>query len=378
MNIAIIGAGIGGLTTAIALRKIGIYAHVFEQATTFQPIGAGIGIGSNAMLALQNLGVASEILAAGMPLHEQRFYNSNMQLMNTIDFTLLKKRFGEETIAIQRADLHAALFNAIVSKYIHLNHRVTHFSKHSSTVSVTFNDSIVKKFDYVIAADGLHSIFRQKLIPESKPRYANYTCWRGITENVKNIQPHVSSEAWATFGRFGWAPLKDNAVYWFACINAPENDKQFHNFDKRAVAKHFSRYSKTVEQIILRTENEYFLHHDLYDIKPIKNYAHENVLLLGDAAHATTPNMGQGAGQAIEDAYVLMETLKEVPSINDAFKLYEKKRWKKTKKVITLSRQIGWAAQWSHPLLVKARDTIFPFIPKQLLFWRLTFLFKDT
>lgn len=377
MNIAIIGAGIGGLTTAIALRKIGINAHVYEQATSFQPIGAGIGIGSNAMLALQNLGVASEVLAFGMPLHEQRFFDSNMQLMNTIDFTLLKKRFGEETIAIQRADLHAALFNAIDAKYIHLNHRVTQFSPRLSTVTITFNDEFVKEFDYVIAADGLHSIFRQTLIPRSRPRYANYTCWRGITKSVKNIEPHLSSEAWATFGRFGWAPLKDDSVYWFACINAKEDDDHFRKYTKKDVAEHFSQYSSEVEQIILQTEDEYFLHHDLYDIKPIKNYVHGNILLLGDAAHATTPNMGQGAGQAIEDAYVLMESLKETSSIKRAFKLYEWRRWRKAKKVITLSRQIGWAAQWSHPMLVKARDIIFSFIPKQLLFWRLTFLFKN-
>lgn len=377
MKIAIIGAGIGGLTTAIALRKIGIDAHVYEQTASFQPIGAGIGIGSNAMLILQKLNVATDVLAAGMPLHEQRFYNANMQLMNTIDFTLLKDRFGEETIAIQRADLHTALFEAFDPNDIYLNHRVTHLSQQASKVIVTFNDTIHKTFDYVIAADGIHSIFRQTMIPTSKPRYANYTCWRGITKNIKHVQPHISSEAWAPFGRFGWAPLKNDAVYWFVCVNASENDEHFQRFDKLDVAKHFAKYSKQVEQLILQTENEYFLHHDLYDIRPIKKYAYGNILLLGDAAHATTPNMGQGAGQAIEDAYVLMESLQKTCSIEKAFKRYEQKRWKKARKVITLSRQIGWAAQWSHPILVKARDMIFPLIPKQLLFWRLTFLFKD-
>ena len=376
MNIAIIGGGIGGLAAAAGLHKIGMKAHVYEQASSFKPIGAGIGIGSNAMLALQKIGVAEDIIKAGMPLHEQHFLNEKFEMMNSIDFTLLKEKFGEENIAIQRADLHRALFQSVDPSYIHFQHEVTDFTQNEDQVMVTFNGQEKKSFDYVIAADGIHSVFRQMLVPHSKPRYANYTCWRGTTKNNGDVLAHISSEAWSKQGRFGWAPLYNGDVYWFACVNAPELDDYYASLEKNGVANLFSHFPPPVERLIVEAENDSFLHHDLYDIQPLNTFVYGRILLLGDAAHATTPNMGQGAGQAMEDAYELMHALHTEHSIEAAFARFDIRRVQKTKKVIQLSRQIGWAAQWEHPLLVSFRNMVFPFVPKSLLFHRLTFLFK--
>lgn len=376
MNIAIIGGGIGGLATAVGLHNIGINAHVYEQASSFKPLGAGIGIGSNVMLALNKLGVREDILKSGTALHEQRFLNGHFKVMNTIDFTLLKKRFGEENITIERADLHEALFNAVDPAYFHFNKKVKRFEQTNESVTLFFTDGSEKIVDYVIAADGIYSVFRQTLIPTSTPRYAGYTCWRGITKNKEDVPLHLSSEAWSKQGRFGWAPLYNGDVYWFACVNAKEKDPHYRALDKSGVAKQFTHLSPTVERLISETKDAYFLHHDIYDIKPLSTFVYNRICLLGDAAHATTPNMGQGAGQSIEDAYELMQAIKRTSTITDAFRIYDEKRVKKTKKVIDLSRQIGWAAQWENPFLIAFRNTFFPLIPKSLLFWRLTFLFK--
>ena len=376
MKIAIVGGGIGGLATAVGLHKIGINAHVYEQAHSFKPLGAGIGIGSNVMIALNKLGVGKDVLKSGMSLKEQRFLNDNFQVMNTIDFTLLKERFGEENITIQRADLHQALYEAVDPTYFHFNKGVEHFEQTSDNVTLRFTDGTEKEVDYVIAADGIHSIFRQALLPSSLPRYAGYTCWRGITKNKDDVPLHISSEAWSTKGRFGWAPLHNGDVYWFACINAKEKDPHYRRLDPHSVAEEFAHFPRVVQRLIGETYHDYFLHHDIYDIKPLSTYIYNRICLLGDAAHATTPNMGQGAGQSIEDAYELMNAMKNAPTIADAFKQYDNKRVKKANKVIKLSRQIGWAAQWEHPLLIAFRNTVFPFVPKSLLFWRLTFLFK--
>ncbi len=376
MNVAIIGGGIGGLTTAIGLHKIGIKAHVYERAHSFKPLGAGIGIGSNVMRALEKLGVRDDILKSAMPLAEQRFLNGHFNVMNIIDFTLLKKRFGEENITIERADLHKALFDAIDPAYVHFNKHVQSFEQSMDKVTIHFTDGSKEIVDYVIAADGIHSIFRKTLLPSSRPRYAGYTCWRGITKNKDDVPHHISSEAWSKRGRFGWAPLHKENVYWFACVNAQENDPYYQTLDKLEVAETFAHFSPTVKRLIQETYDDYFLHHDIYDIKPLQTFIYERICLLGDAAHATTPNMGQGAGQSIEDAYELMMAIKNRPTMQDAFKQYNQKRLKKTTKVINVSRQIGWAAQWDNPFAVAFRDTVFPFVPKSLLFSRLTFLFK--
>lgn len=376
MKIAIIGGGIGGLSTAVGLQKLGINVDIYEQAHTFKPLGAGIGIGSNAMVALRKLGVGEDVLKSGIPLYQQRFLNEKFKVMNTIDFTLLKKRFGEENIAIQRADLHEALYCAIDPSTFHFNKKVESFKQTQELVRLSFTDGTKEVADYVIAADGINSVFRQSLVPDSSPRFAGYTCWRGITKNKGDVIPHISSEAWSKKGRFGWSALKNGDVYWFACINAEENDPYYQNLSKIDVAEHFAHFSPIIKRLVEETEDPYFLHHDIYDIKPLSTYVYQRVCLIGDAAHATTPNMGQGAGQSIEDAYELMKSIKNTRSIPNAFTKYNAKRLTKTRKVIKLSRQIGSAAQWDNALLVAFRNFFFPFIPKSLLFSRLTFLFK--
>ncbi len=375
MKVAIIGGGIGGLTTAAALHKIDIEAHVYERAESFQPIGAGIGIGSNAMLALQKIGVAENIIQAGMPLYEQRFLNEHFAVMNTIDFSLLKEKFGEDNIAIQRAELHEALFDAVDSAYVHFNHQVVAFTQMETGVTISFQNGQQQMFDYVIAADGIHSMFRQTLVLNSAPRYAHYTCWRGTTKNKNDVTSHVSSEAWSAGGRFGWAPLANGDVYWFSCVNAKANDEYYASMDQLGVAHLFAHYPDPVKRLITEVEEASFLHHDLYDIAPLNTFVYGRIVLLGDAAHATTPNMGQGAGQAIEDAYELMSALETEASIEQAFARYDTRRVTKTKKVIQRSRQIGWAAQWEHEGLIAFRNTVFTYVPKSLLFQSLTFLF---
>lgn len=375
MNIAIIGGGIGGLATALSLKKLGINAHIYEQASSFKPLGAGIGVGSNVMRALANLNVSNTILQQGMPLYEQQFLNKSFQVMNTIDFSLLKEKFGEETITIERANLHKSFYHMLDKRDIHFNKQVQSFKQTDENVTLYFTDGTKTTVQYVIAADGLHSIFRQTLAPAHTPRYAGYTCWRGITKNKDDVTPHISSEAWSDQGRFGWAPMYNNTVYWFACLNAPERDEYLRSLSKEGVAYHFRHFPPVIQRLITETEDQYFLHHDIYDIKPLDTFIYDRICLLGDAAHATTPNMGQGAGQAIEDAYELMIAIKKTASMKEAFAHYDKKRVPKTKKVINISRQIGKAAQWDHPCLVKFRDVAFPFIPHALLFHRLTFLF---
>src|SRR5699024_1786865 len=263
-----------------------------------------------------------------------RSLNENFDILNTIDFSLLKKRFGEENIAIQRADLHQALFDAIDPSMIHFKQKVTHIRQNDNEVQLTFNQQEEKSFDYCIAADGIHSIFRQSLIPNSKPRFAHYTCWRGTSKNNGDVPYHISSEAWSRNGRFGFAPLYNGDIYWFACVNAIENDEYYQSLDKNGVAKLFSHYPESVERIIKDVQKDSFLHHDLYDIQPLHSFVYNRILLLGDAAHATTPNMGQGAGQAIEDAYELMLALKHHPSIAASFQEYNNRRINRTKKVI--------------------------------------------
>ncbi|TQR18869.1 FAD-dependent monooxygenase [Psychrobacillus soli] len=375
MEIAIIGGGIGGLCAAVTLQKQGFSVNVYETSPTFQSVGAGIGIGSNAMQALMNIGVGEKVFANGNVLNTQVFLNEKGRILNSIDFSVLKELFGQENITIHRAALHRTFLEALEPKTVHYNKKCVNVDQNGNKVTAYFEDETEVTADLLIAADGIHSPIRKKFVPNSEPRYSGYTCWRGITENKGKVDEFTSTEIWSTACRFGMAPMKNGQVYWFACINAREKDPFYQHIERNEIANLYKDFPDIVSAIIRDTPTELILHHDIMDIKPLRQFVFNRIVLLGDAAHATTPNMGQGAGQAIEDAIVLGNAFQKYNDVEKALAFYEEKRVARTAKVINLSRQIGAAAQIRSRSLASSRDFLFPMIPSKFLLWRLKFLF---
>lgn len=295
---------------------------------------------------------------------------------HTIDFAKFKALYGHENITIHRADLHQTLFDALPRHTVRFTKRCVHVSEHHDGVVAVFNDGTSVKGDLVIAADGIHSNLRKQFYPNADPRYAGYTCWRGLTTNDGLVEAGISCEVWSRKGRFGFAPMQDGQVYWFACVNTKPDNAFYAELTNEQLAYQFRNFPSEISALINKTAQNQTLHHDIYDIKPLNHFVFGRTVLLGDAAHATTPNMGQGAGQAIEDAITLAKNIAQY-NRKEALHRYEKERVAHTKKVVRLSRQIGWAAQWSSPFATTFRDKVFPHIPSGLLFKRLQFLFKN-
>lgn len=375
VKISIIGGGIGGLCAAVTLQNQGQEVQVFESAKAFQPVGAGIGIGSNALQALMGIGVGEEIFNNGYVLHTQVFQDVHGKTLNTIDFSVLKKMYGQENITIHRADLHRTFLEALKPNTIQYNKKCIHIRQDENGITAFFEDGSTAEAELLIAADGIYSPIRQQLLPNTTPRYSGYTCWRGITENKGRVEEYTSKELWSTRGRFGMAPMRGGLIYWFACINTTPRNPAYQQLKPQEVATIFTHFPSVASDIIATTPAENLLHHDIYDIKPLQNFVFDRVVLLGDAAHATTPNMGQGAGQAIEDSIVLGNGFKQFKDVNKVLAHYEKKRVARTAKVIRLSRQIGETAQISSRPIAAARDFLFPLLPSKALLWRLKFLF---
>lgn len=374
-NIIIIGGGIGGLCTALMLQKSGFRVRLFESASAIKAIGAGLGVGSNALRALYEAGVGKQLEEKGQRLDCMIFQDQNGKVLNQMDFTKLAREFKLNNFTIHRADLHDILYRAIHSDTIHLRKKCIGFKQDEEGVTVFFEDGSKERGDLVIAADGIHSMFRRGLVPNSQPRYAGYTCWRGVVRLKDDlIHKHTAYEIWGKEGRFGIVPLRENQVYWFACVNAKPKDPIYQNFTTKDIAHTFRSFPGIVAKLIESTEEKELLHHDMMDIKPLNKFAYGRVILLGDAAHATTPNMGQGAGQAMEDAIVLSKSLKGAEGYTEAFRRYEQARVKRTKKIITMSRHIGEAAQFENPFAIKIRNTTFQMIPSSLLVERFRFL----
>lgn len=361
-NITILGAGIAGLSTAVALKNAGIETMVFEAAPEIKAVGAGLGLGANAIRALKVLELDKEVMNAGRFLPSFTIYNENGKIITKTDSVSVSKKYGLDNFTIHRADLHAILLSKISPECIQSNKRLQRIEQNDHSIMLHFKDGTTYETNYLIAAEGIHSAVRNHLLPQSKPRYAGYTCWRAVIDNT-NLHLNECSETWGTKGRFGIVPLTENKIYWFACINAPANDPVMKNFTTGDLFRRFAGYHHPIPAIIKETKNENLIWSDINDIKPINRYAFNNILLIGDAAHATTPNLGQGACQALEDAVILAGEIKS-SSIETAFMQFEQKRLKRTHWIVNTSRSIGKIAQMENKLLISIRNLLLRVTPR--------------
>jgi 2-polyprenyl-6-methoxyphenol hydroxylase-like FAD-dependent oxidoreductase len=358
----IIGGGIAGLTTAIALRQIGLQPTVYEAAPTIKTLGAGLGLAANAVKAFGKLGIAEPILNAGRLLDAFIIQDQDGYTITHTDSRAISQRYGIDNFTIHRAALHRELLQQIGDTPVVTSKRAIRVSKPEGPIVVHFDDGTEQATDHLIVADGIHSAIRQQLIPDSEPRYAGYTCWRSVIDS-RGLNLSEATETWGPNGRIGLVPLANNALYWFACINAQPNDPRMRQFTTADLSKLFGDYHAPVPEVLARSTNEELLWNDVYDVKPLPRYAFENIVLIGDAAHATTPNMGQGACQAIEDAVVLADELKGSGSVADAFKRFEQRRLKRTHYITDNSWRIGQIAQTQSPVFAWLRNRVLRLLP---------------
>lgn len=367
LTFSILGAGIAGLSTAIALKKIGIQARVFEAAPAFKPLGAGLLLAANAVQAYRKIGISEKIISRGRALPLFEILDDRGCIISQINATAIQQKFGVHNFAIHRADLHEVLLEQLAPDQVQYGKRATgSVPGPNGTQEVHFADGSSQHTDFLIVADGIHSAIRQQLLPGAVERYAGYTCWRSVID-AGDIDQTSATETWGTAGRFGIVPLTDNRIYWFACINAPENNPALRDFRVADLQRIFGKFHDPIPAILAQTRDADLIWNDIADLKPIPRFAFGNILLLGDAAHATTPNMGQGACQAIEDAAVLADELKkQTANPAAAFRTYEQRRLKRTHFIVNNSWTLGRMAQWQNPLLTTLRNGLFRMLPDRV------------
>lgn len=365
----IAGAGIAGLTAAILLRELGYEAVIYESGQSVRGIGAGFGLASNAMRAFDFLGLEKEIIPIGQHLTTLRIVDHKGKDIIAADTSKLEQQLFSN-FAIHRADLHHYLLAKIPQTIIHTSKKITGYKQENSTVIVFFEDGSTETSDYLIGADGVGSVIRQQMFPSSVPRYAGYVCWRSVIDNP-GIQLETSIETWGSKGRFGLTPLIGNRIYWYACINASASDSEIRNHKLEDLKSNFSSYHSSIPLVLEHSIEKEIICNDIVDIHPLPYYTSGRVLLSGDAAHATTPNMGQGACMAVEDIAVLKQLLLSSESIEAAFALYNKKRVHRANSIIRDSDRIGKIAQLSAPLIITLRNFVARSLPDSFAVSRL-------
>ncbi|SMG45792.1 2-polyprenyl-6-methoxyphenol hydroxylase [Marivirga sericea] len=346
MEIAIIGGGIAGLTAALALRKQGIKSVVYERAMQLNEIGAGIWLQPNALKVLDYLGVKDSILKDAVQLDRVDITNRQLNPFQSGNGVVQDKK-GNKIVSIHRGKLQKILVEALPNDALKLGHDLRSFTQSAGKVDLHF-ESISLKADYVLAADGINSRIRQALFPLSSLRHSGQTCWRGISAiQVPEELRNLGREAWGNKVRFGFSQVSDDLVYWFAVAEANAQVEVDRAIVKKELNEKFKNFHPLVQQIISNTDAEKIIGGDILDLGRLDHWHMQNICLLGDAAHATTPNMGQGAGQGIEDAYVIAKLFSKLQPSEKIFEEFETLRRKKVDYVVNNSWRFGKMAHSS-------------------------------
>lgn len=375
-SFAILGGGIGGLSTAIALQRKGLTVTLFEAAPSFKPLGAGLSLSGNAIRAYEEIGIDAEVIAIGCRLQVARGKDKLGRLISETSSDELKRRFGVlNNFTLHRADLHELLLAFLKPGTVQLGKAATSFIQDSTGVTLQFADGTQVKTDYLIAADGIHSMVRKQLLPDSQPRYSGYTCWRGVIDDLPpGINLDEMTETWGKGRRFGVVPLARGRVYWFATLNAVQQDTQMKNARVKDLQDIFRGFHFPIPQVLEHTRDDQLIWGDIIDIKPISRFAFGRVVLAGDAAHATTPNLGQGACMAIEDAATLMNALSRYPA-EEAFARFETHRIRRTTGIVNQSWTFGKLSQLENPVLRSLRNSVLRALPRSVVVGQLENLF---
>lgn len=375
----IIGAGIGGLATAHGLLQQGHTVQVIEAAPELREIGAGVVLGANAMQALSKLGLQETVQAHGTPITRIQLRDEQGGILQTVDTSEFTRQLGFPNLGIHRAALQKALLAGLPPDTVQLGIPFERFEQTATGVRAHLANGTSLTADALIGADGIRSRVRRQLVPPSKPRYAGYTCWRAVVDAATLKLPvGESSEVWGTGGRrFGYVPVGEGRVYWFACLNCAQvNSPHFSRYQLADLCREFAGFSAPVPELLKLASDENVLWNDILDLKPLTQLAFERVLLLGDAGHATTPNLGQGAGMAIEDALVLAESLANETNITAAFQRFEHRRLPRTTRIVNTSWQLGRLAQLEKPWQIKLRNMGMRLVPDSISLKQMAWLYQ--
>ncbi len=371
----IIGAGIGGLCTAIELQRTGWKVSIWDKANSLTGLGAGIVLAPNAMFVLEKLGVANDIRNHGSKVDKAVILSWDGKEIMCLPTDIQAQKYGTHSYLIHRGALQTILRNKLKKETsLHIQKELLQFSESEHKVTAFSKDGSTEEADVLIGADGLHSKVREILFGPQPLRYSGYTALRGICtlkDNVLMDEHGGGFEAWGKGKRFGFTKIGKGKYFWFTAINTPEN-KEIPKLERKTKALHLlNGWCDPINAIIQATHSDDILHHDIFDRTPLTYWSSNRVTLLGDAAHPMLPNLGQGGAQAMEDAFVLTQSLNSTTDITKALKEYEEKRIPRTTKVVKQSRRMGRLVQIENPLILQARNTMLRRLPTKLFIDRM-------
>jgi 2-polyprenyl-6-methoxyphenol hydroxylase-like FAD-dependent oxidoreductase len=359
-NIGIVGGGIGGVAAAVALRQVGIDAVIYERAAQLREVGAGMMLWPNATRVLRGMGLLEKV--------RERSGSSTRFLVRASSGTVLMNialgEFDVPAICIRRSDLLDVILAELPPECIQLGHKLDHLDQSEGKVRISFAGGMVKEHDAVIGADGIRSCVRSQLFGPSDPIYRGYVVWRGVAQyNGGNVLPGTNSETWGVGKRFGIIDTGQGKFTWYATANVPPEHLEALCGRKRELQQAFLSWHEPISDLIEATDEEMIMKNGAYDRAPLARWGEGRVTLLGDAAHACTPNLGQGGCMALEDAAVLAKCVELESSVELALRRYESLRRHRTRHIQKRSRLMGEIGQWENRIVIAGRRLVTSLLP---------------
>lgn len=342
LKVIIIGAGIGGLTTAIAMQKAGYDVEIYDRTRQLRPAGAGISLWSNGVKVLNYLGLGEQLAAIGGQMDRMEYRSHTDELLSHIDLRPLIADVGQRPYPVSRSDLQNMLLYAVGQDKVQLGMKCIAVEENESGATAIFENGHRATGDVVVGADGIHSITRKYVLDhETTPRYADYVNWNGIVDAKPGL---ADSDNWVIYvgegKRASMMPIGGDRFYFF--FGSPmEQGTTVAPEDRRDELGSIFEGWPTVVQNLIQAINPLETNRlEISDLDPLEALVRSRVVLLGDAGHATTPTLGQGGCQAIEDAESLTRCLLTTTiSVPDALKRYEAERKERTASLVLKARK---------------------------------------
>ncbi|MER7457745.1 FAD-dependent monooxygenase [Micromonospora sp. NPDC126480] len=326
---AVVGGGVGGLAVAVGLLRAGWAVSVFERADRLPEVGTGLGVWPSAMRALDRLGVGAASRERGRAQPDGALRRPDGSLIATLDVGRIRARHGEGVHLLSRPALLGVLAEALPAGTVRFGAPV------SDPVALS------RSYDMVVGADGLRSGTRAAMFGDRYPlRYSGMTAWRGTVA----LDVPAGGETWGRGRKFGLTPQAPGVTNWYAAVAAGEGYRP-PEADLAALRRWFGDWHDPVPAVLDRIDPAGLLHHDVYHLTPLPSYVRGRCVLLGDAAHAMTPDLGQGACQALIDAVALADAVAGASDVPAALVGYDRRRRRPTQRMAAVAARAGRLAQ---------------------------------
>ena len=342
LNVVIVGAGMGGLTTAIAMEQAGYSVQLYDRVSALRPAGAGISLWSNGVKVLNRLGLGGKIAAIGGPMERMAYYSQRGELLTAFSLSPVVERVGQAPYPVARTDLQQMLLEAFGPERVQLNKRCVAVEQTDESATAVFEDGDRVSADLIVGADGTHSVIRTHVLGRPvERRYVGYVNWNGLVPVSEDLAPPNSWDIYVGDGqRASLMPVGGDRFYFFFDVPLPKGtDRDADNF-RQELSRHFAGWPAPIQTLIERLNPQKTNRVEIHDIEPLDTLAQGKVALLGDAAHSTAPDLGQGGCQAMEDAWALTNCLVTTNlGVADALQRYQEMRRERVAQVILKARK---------------------------------------